>query len=230
MIEKHATSPIAAVFDLDGTLYAGHITRGISLHHRTKEVLRLPLYAFLSLHFPVWWLTRAGLISEERMREVWAKHIPWMFRGWTREQGEEAFRWIAEEYVLPRCIPETLERLRAHQSRGERVIFLSGTPTPLLQAIGAMLDVGEVIGTDITMRNGKFNGRSVLPVCQGEHKGARLLEYLSHSRGVDLRRSYAYADSWTDLSVLRLVGHPVAVRPDERLRSHAAKSTWEIID
>jgi phosphoserine phosphatase len=42
--------------------------------------------------------------------------------------------------------------------------------------------------------------------------------------------SYAYADSILDLPMLEKVGNPVAVYPDEGLRSHAAASGWEIFE
>ena len=34
---------IVAIFDLDGTLYTGHIVQGIVRHHRGHQVKRLPL-------------------------------------------------------------------------------------------------------------------------------------------------------------------------------------------
>jgi len=39
--------------------------------------------------------------------------------------------------------------------------------------------------------------------------------------GIDLAASYAYSDSITDLPMLELVGHPVAVNPDRELAACA---------
>ena len=41
--------------------------------------------------------------------------------------------------------------------------------------------------------------------------------------GIDLAESYAYSDSESDLPMLRLVGHPVAVNPDAELARIAAR-------
>jgi phosphoserine phosphatase len=46
---------------------------------------------------------------------------------------------------------------------------------------------------------------------------------------VDWNGSYAYADSQLDLALLRQVGHPVAVYPDEVLLAEARVQGWPLI-
>ena len=53
---------IAAIFDLDGTLYTGHIAKGIARHHRTHRVKRLLFYFYMATHMPMWPLWRLGLL------------------------------------------------------------------------------------------------------------------------------------------------------------------------
>ena len=48
--------------------------------------------------------------------------------------------------------------------------------------------------------------------------------------GADLKRSYAYADSHSDLPLLRVVGNPVAVNPDVSLYRVAHRRRWPIED
>jgi phosphoserine phosphatase len=48
--------------------------------------------------------------------------------------------------------------------------------------------------------------------------------------GLDLARSFAYADSHSDLPMLQVVGNPVAVQPDITLLRHARKNSWPIVD
>jgi phosphoserine phosphatase len=60
---------------------------------------------------------------------------------------------------------------------------------------------------------------------------ARLQQYLAEAGiDVDWPDSYAYADSISDAAVLALVGHPVAVAPDEQLRQHAHRAGWRILE
>jgi phosphoserine phosphatase len=53
---------------------------------------------------------------------------------------------------------------------------------------------------------------------------------LAEERGYDLADSYAYTDSHTDLPMLEIVGHPIAVNPDSELRKIAVEREWPISD
>ncbi len=55
-----------------------------------------------------------------------------------------------------------------------------------------------------------------------------MLASYARRRGVDLRRSYAYADSISDLPMLEAVGNPVAVNPDRRLAAAARERGWQL--
>jgi HAD superfamily hydrolase (TIGR01490 family) len=219
----------AAIFDLDGTLYTGHIGRGIALHHRTHKVNRLPLAVYMATHMPLWFLQRAGLVSDGATRQLWIRHMGWTVRGWTPEQAAPAFAWIAAQYVQPLVRSDVMARLRDHQAAGHRVIIVSGTLAPLLAQIGRQLGVRETVGTPLVLRAGRYTGGCELPVCQGLGKVSRLEAYVGHRDGLLWAQSSAYADSYTDIPLLERAGHPVAVYPDEQLAAHARSRGWEIM-
>jgi HAD superfamily hydrolase (TIGR01490 family) len=221
---------INAIFDLDGTLYTGHVARGLTRHHRAHRINRLPLYAYFAAHMPLWWLYRARLMSKETMNLQWAKHMGWTVRGMTVERAARAFEWIAAEYAAPRVRPDVMARLREHQDAGHRVILVSGTFSPLLAIIGQQFGIEETVGTPLVTQNGRYTGASEQPVCQGIHKVTRLLAYLGEDPGAHWLDSYAYADSYTDIPLLEQFGHPVAVYPDADLKAHAQQKGWEIFN
>ena len=220
---------ITAIFDLDGTLYTGHISRGIVQHHKTHRVKRLHVGFFFCTHMPIWWLQLAGLLSEATMRKLWSRHMGWMVQGWTPQDAAKAFAWIAKEYAEPLMRPDVIAVLRNHQEAGHRVIIVSGTMTPLLEHIGRRLGIDDIVGTPLVLRNGRYSGASELPICQGPNKVTRLEAYLGGGDQVDWSQSYAYADSYTDLPLLERVGHPVAVYPDDKLAAHAREHGWGVI-
>jgi HAD superfamily hydrolase (TIGR01490 family) len=220
---------IAAIFDLDGTLYTGHLTFAISEHHRTHKMQRLPLYAFMAVHWPMWGLVKTGILSEAAGRAIWARNLSWTLWRMKTEAAEAAFHWMADQYVRPRLREDVIVRLQEHQTAGHRVILLSGTFIPLLAEIGKMWGVKDVIGTPLRVKDGRYTGGTERPACQGEHKVTWLKRYLSAIPEINLSESYAYADSITDQSVLESVGHPVAVHPDPLLANLAQERDWEII-
>jgi len=218
-----------AIFDLDGTLYTGHIARGLTRHHRAHRINRFPLYVYFAAHMPLWWLHRAGLMSKEAMNLQWAKHMAWTVRGMTVERAAAAFDWIATQYAAPRARPDVMARLREHQAAGHRVILVSGTFSPLLAVIGRQFGIQETVGTPLVVHAGRYTGACELPVCQGAHKVTRLLTYLEMRKDTRWPDGYAYADSYTDIPLLERAGHPVAVYPDQELAAHAHSQKWEII-
>lgn len=219
---------IVALFDLDGTLYTGHMGRGIIRHHRLHRTHRLYLYAFLFGSMATWPVWRLGLMAETRMRELCLRQMAWTVRGWTVQEATQAFSWIAREYVLPLVRTDVLARLRRHQMLGHRTILVSGTFAPLLAEIARQWRIAETVGTPLVMRKGRYTGSCERPVCQGQAKWLRVRAYLGDAE-IDWHGSYAYADSHADLPLLEKVGHPVAVYPDARLTAHARQRGWEII-
>jgi len=218
-----------AAFDLDGTLYTGHITVGLSRHHLQHRVKRVPLLLYMASHLAMWPLWRVGLVSELAGRQAWIRDMAWLVRGWTEAQAQTAFQWVATQYVLPRVRPDVLQRLEEHQAAGHRVLLVSGTLAPMLQAIGRAVGVEETVGTVPLIENGRYTGATLPPTCQGPGKPALLEEHLGSAAPALWERSYAYGDSFTDLELLQRVGHPVTVYPDPQLAAHARDHGWEIL-
>ena len=218
-----------AIFDLDGTLYTGHITQGIARHHRLHRVKRLQFYVFFATHIAAWPLKLLGLVPEGTMRRLWISHVGWTIRGWTPEEAAPAFAWIAEHYVVPLVLPDVMARLRDHQAQGHRVIIVSGTMAPLLAEIGRQLGVEGTVGTPLVLLGGRYTGASEVPACQGAGKVTRLLQFLRQEGDTAWDSTYAYADSYTDLPLLEWASHPVAVYPDPKLAAHAQDQRWEIL-
>jgi phosphoserine phosphatase len=72
---------------------------------------------------------------------------------------------------------------------------------------------------------GRFTGVYVRPACYGAGKVTRA-ESFAVEHGIDLRQSYFYSDSYSDLPMLERVGQPRVVNPDPRLRRAAQRRGW----
>ena len=221
---------IAAIFQLDGTLYDGHIWLALKRHHETHRVRRLALYTYMLTHVALWPLYRLGLLSEAQFYKMWARHMPWLIRGMTLGEADRVFEWVTEEDVVPNLRDDIVSVMRDHRDRGHAVVLLSGTFQPLLRVIGRRLGVAGVVGTRLAVQDGRYTGRIVPPVCMAQGKAERLQAFLNAAdEEIDLSASYANADSPLDLPALELVGHPVAVHADHRLAAIAADRGWAIL-
>jgi phosphoserine phosphatase len=96
---------------------------------------------------------------------------------------------------------------------------------PLSQYFGA----SGVIATRAEIDDdGRYTGELAF-YAYGDQK-AEAIEGLAERLGIDLDASYAYSDSVTDLPMLSVVGHPVAVNPDRDLRREAEERGWQVRD
>jgi HAD superfamily hydrolase (TIGR01490 family) len=140
-------------------------------------------------------------------------------------------RFLAER-ILPRIPRRSHELVAEHRAAGHTLILITASNDFLTRPIADALGIEHLIATRAEQRGGLFTGRVHGRPCFREGKVARLAEWLEQQHCVmsDVRESWFYSDSHNDLPLLRLVDHPIAVEPDERLRAVAARERWRILE
>jgi phosphoserine phosphatase len=78
-------------------------------------------------------------------------------------------------------------------------------------------------------KDGVADTRRELDIVCGDGKANRLVAAFE-GRQVDWSGSVAYADSYSDLPILHLVGHPVAVCPDKDLAAVLPELGWRVME
>ena len=219
---------VAAFFDVDGTLFTGHVWRGMLQYfaeHRSPLDVRL----FWYYHMPLFLLRKMKLIGEERFRGPWAANLAWLARGWTADQLQAMYDWVAQTYVTPLRREDTIAKLAEHNARGHLTVLVSTGFTGLIEAIGTTVGAQMAVGTDVAMKNSRCAGRIIPPLVIGAQKGREVRKRLAaRNIDVDYAASYAYADSVTDMGLFDLVGNPRPVYPDAELAAVAAQRGWPI--
>jgi len=190
---------------------------------------------------------RAGLLSRRQLiADGWA-NLMFRLRGATDEATHELRDRISESLegtrvrdlerlgvdvlagVLPRIYPQVLELAYEHQDEGRRVYIVTAASQDLAEMLARVLAFDGAIGSQFSeVVDGVYTGRPAGLFVYGSEK-ARAIEELAERDGLDLARSYAYSDSASDLPMLRLVGHPVAVNPDNALAKAAREERWEVL-
>ncbi|HYA49363.1 MAG TPA: haloacid dehalogenase-like hydrolase, partial [Burkholderiales bacterium] len=145
---------------------------------------------------------------------------PAKVKGWARDYGTAYLR---------DAVPAGLqERIRRFKSDGCRIVLLSGSLQVLAGELKAKLAVDIVIGRDLEVSGGKLTGHRRGTYPYARQKVVALFERVKPEE-VDWAGSWAMADRLSDLPVLELVGHPIAVHPTRRLRRYARGKGWEVI-
>ena len=134
--------------------------------------------------------------------------------------------------ILPRLLEavrsETRQVVEQHHEAGRDTYIVSASPVELVGPLAQALGMTGAIATEAEIVNGVYTGRLTSAFCYGMGKVERVQD-LAAREGYDLRLSYAYSDSSSDLPLLDLVGHPVAVNPDRELRRIARARNWPTV-
>jgi HAD superfamily hydrolase (TIGR01490 family) len=213
----------AAFFDLDRTLMAGSSAFQFGrAAYKSGLVTRRQIArdAWENVHFRLRGSTDAGT---DQLRE----RIGQMLEGVrVRELQRMAPDVLAG--VLPRLYPQMLEIAYAHQDEGRPIFICTAASQEMAELMAIVLTFDGAVGSVSEVVDGHYTGRAGGPFTYREGK-AEAIRDLAEREGIDLAASWAYSDSESDLPMLRLVGHPVAVNPDAELGSVARAEGWEVL-
>ncbi len=219
-----------ALFDFDGTLVASHIWLGILKHHFKHKENRLAALWYLIFHLGLTPFWKMRLMPTEKYYRSWGKDIAKMMKGLTAERAKEVFHWLSDYYLLPTLKKNVFEELKKHQEGGFLTILVSGSFQELLNIVVSRLNIDFAIGTELEVVKDKLSGKIIPPFCFGQGKVEKVEKFLAEKNLiVNLEESFAYADGIFDVPVLEMVGHPVAVEPDDKLLEIAKNRNWQII-
>ena len=110
-----------------------------------------------------------------------------------------------------------LDEVHDHQDAGRATFIVSAAGVELVEMLAWVLGMDGGIGTRYEIDDdGRFTGELDGPFIYGKGKVEAMSRFAA-DHGIDLAESYAYSDAASDLPMLRAVGNPVAVNPDEEL-------------
>jgi HAD superfamily hydrolase (TIGR01490 family) len=215
--------PSAAFFDLDRTLISGSSAFDIALAARKAGYLRTTQLARDAVSAVMFKLRGASDDKSDAVRQRILGAVTGM-------RQEDLVGLNAE--VLPKLLdkirPEARRLLDLHRHAGRATYIVSASPIEIVEPLATTLGMTAGIGTRSSVVDGVYTGELDGPFCYGPGKVAAM-EQLARWDGLDLAQCYAYSDSASDLPMLEVVGHPVAVNPDAPLERVAHQRGWPIV-
>jgi phosphoserine phosphatase len=169
-------------------------------------------------------LEKAGLISHEQLMRRAIK----VLTGWNKDAVERLIGRFFMHIALPKLQYGLFSILEDHLAKEHRIVFVSEAIHPLAKHFADFFDAEGAIDTSLRRRGRTYTGDIQL-LCRGEAKAAGVTNFVAE-HGIALDKSYAYADSYSDIPFLLLVGYPVAVHPDRRLRRFAVAHAMRVLD
>ncbi|AKK28005.1 HAD family phosphatase [Mycobacterium sp. EPa45] len=213
---------VGAFFDLDGTLVAGftatahasdRVRRGQARIGEVLGVIEASLrYKLGRMQFERLLVRAAGYLRGESLAEL-------------DEIGERLYA----EQIAARVYPLMRDIVAAHRARGHTVVLSSSALTIHAEPVARALGITDVVCNTFELDgDGRLTGTITKPVVWGRQKAAAVQRFCE-SNGIDLARSYFYADGDEDAALMTLVGHPRPVNPRPGLAAKAAANDWPVL-
>jgi HAD superfamily hydrolase (TIGR01490 family) len=216
-------SRVGAFFDVDRTLVSCNTGRLF-----LKDLRRRGEISFFRTLRALGWMAKyhMSLIDLQWV----AVRVAAQMEGWVeRDFADRCRRWVESE-ILQLVVPGARAPIERHRADGHVLAILSTSPIYVTRPIAEALGIDEVISTQFEISSdGRFTGKLLGPACVGAGK-VHWAEALGVRQSLDLKQSWFYTDSYTDMPMLERVGHQVVVNPDPRLRRTAKRRGWPVQD
>ncbi|MCE9573815.1 MAG: HAD-IB family hydrolase [Deltaproteobacteria bacterium] len=215
----------AAFYDVDGTLikinivhtYAFYAARQPGLLESAKQTI------VTAASLPLFWA--ADKLSRKLFNEIFYRSY--------KDASEDRLVVLAEELfedvIQPNIYPRAKDLIAESRAAGCRQVLISGALDFTMKPLARYLGVDDLIANRLEFDRGYATGHLHKPFVAGATK-ADIMRAFAAEHDIDLAKSWAYSDSFSDYPMLAVVGHPTAVHPDFRLRRTARSYDWPILD
>ncbi|WP_028299722.1 HAD family hydrolase [Oceanospirillum beijerinckii] len=211
-----------AIFDLDNTLIAGDSDHAWGEFLVEQGIVDAQVYKDANDRFYQDYLAGTLDIMEYLAFSLapLAEHEPQQLQRWHQQ--------FMQEKIEPILLNKAFEKLAWHKEQGHFILIITATNRFVTEPIAERLGVHELIAIEPEVIDGRYTGQVAGIPSFKEGKVTRLNKWLE-DKDYDLADTWFYSDSHNDLPLLKLVGKPIAVDPDQQLKETAEQSGWPVI-
>ncbi len=218
-----ASKNIAAFFDFDGTIYKGVIAFDFVKFAFGKRVIKYSEALSLSKFIYYYLLDKFNLAE----RRIINNRIYQSIKGRNSKELASASEKFFAQNSGKNFYKNVLEIIKWHKSKNHKVIIVTSALREIIGPAKKLLRADDIIATEVETRNGIYTGViKELPI--GDNRIISVRNYCK-KHNINMEKSYAYSDHFSDIPLLESLGNAIATNPDKRLLKYAADKGWKII-
>jgi HAD superfamily hydrolase (TIGR01490 family) len=214
-----------AFFDLDGTVFRGSLVGEL-----VKELILMRYFS-----------SDSGLKINEAHQKHKNRQISYTdylnviieeYRHNLKSCTIDHFNQASDEVMRKksdRVYTYTRDLINQYKQERYFLVAISGSLDIIVSKFADNMGFNLSFGAGLESVNGKFTGKHLNKNCY-EDKSKVVQSFINKADfEVDLANSIAVGDTSADISMLEMVGNPIAFNPDQILIKHAKEKGWEII-
>jgi HAD superfamily phosphoserine phosphatase-like hydrolase len=207
--------------DLEGTLSSGETWKAMAAYLERNGKSRA-YRNFFNSRFPRALLAQAGIINKREFQNRWIEELIGLFAGFSLEEFRAVGEWVVEHQLWPKRKTHVIAELEKFRLEGARLILVSGTYKPVLEAFAARL-CAEAIGSPLEVVNGRLTGHLAGPINVGMQKVSNL-----KTMGITNLEA-AFGDTLPDAAMLEMARVAVVIPNDAKLEKLALERGWRTL-
>ena len=212
----------AAFFDLDKTLCA--LSTEKSFAGCMLKQNKLPLKNVMDVF---WGYLKYDLNIVKDYDTMKKASIKSALGGRNSNEFRDIFRHHFTTRIKDRFYPELIREIDMHRKKGREIVIISAAIDFIVETCCEFLGISTWFATGLVSVNGHFTGETKGIIPYGISKQTILFDYAKANK-INLNKSFAYGDSYSDYHMLKNVGNPVTINPDRKLKNTARANNWQI--
>jgi putative phosphoserine phosphatase/1-acylglycerol-3-phosphate O-acyltransferase len=212
---------IGAFFDFDGTLIDGYSATAYFTDRFRRREMRLD--EAVDIVRVLW----RGDMDEREFADVISKAVVEL-AAHPEQEVIELWSRLFKEKIARLLFPEAWSLVKAHQKMGHTVAIATSATRYQAAPIAEELGIEHLLCTRATVSDGRLTGGVEGAPLWGAGKAAAVCDFAT-AHGIELSRSYGYANGNEDIAFLKTVGHATAVNPKPALIEAAQRAGWTML-
>ncbi|MGB8488991.1 MAG: HAD-IB family hydrolase [Xanthobacteraceae bacterium] len=212
---------IGAFFDFDGTLIDGYSATAYFTDRFRRREMRLD--EAVDIVRVLW----RGDMDEREFADVISKAVVEL-AAHPEQEVIELWSRLFKEKIARLLFPEAWSLVKAHQKMGHTVAIATSATRYQAAPIAEELGIEHLLCTRATVRDGRLTGGVEGAPLWGAGKAAAVCDFAT-AHGIELSRSYGYANGNEDIAFLKTLGHATAVNPKPALIEAAQRAGWTML-
>ncbi len=214
---------IGVFVDVDRTIYSGFSQQDLIAYlmmlHKIefKEAMRVFYWLFLE---------RLHKIQHQMLM----KRSLLLLKGWDVAELQKAIGQSFHKKLIENIQYGLYPILKDHAEHKHSVVIVSEVIHPLAKKFKDLVHGRATLDTKLEKEHhcNCYTGKTPC-LCYKENKAKMVADFAKRA-GIDLEKSYAYADSGSDVPFMTLVANPMAINPNKELLQYAIEHNWPIME
>ena len=215
-------NPQLVFVDLDGTLINTSTGLQLAMYYFKNRLISFRTFMyFISMAMKY----KKYNIDLNAIHKIGLEHADTLEKIIIEKRVEEIFT----QCIIYKFNATVLKRIKNHINNNDYLVLMTGSHMLFCNHIAQYIPFNKILANEFLESKTHYLPQYKNPIAYREEK-LNYAKAIAQDLQYPLSNAISYADSHSDTDLMKIVGRPIAVNPDKKLKKEAKKRGWEIIN